>query len=113
MKEKRRDTRLFDLVCYRILEKNINIFNEKLINDLIWLQYDVANFIFSLKYRQRKVDLNAGEKSLVFVTKQHFIFKHSYRIRKFHIYARIRICGKDAAFLNFRLKESSESMIFP
>ena len=95
--------------------KNINIFNEKLTNGLFQLQYDVADFIFSLKYRQRKVDLNAGEKSLVFVTKRH---------RKFHLYAQLSYTKisylrknthlrKDAAFLHFRLKESSENMIFP
>ena len=62
MKEKKRDPRLFDHVSYRILAK-------KLTNGLFWLQYYLANFIFLLKYRQRKVDLNAGEKSLVFVTR--------------------------------------------
>ena len=38
------------------------------------------NFIFSLKYRQRKVDLNTSEKSLVFVTIRH---------RKFHPYVQL------------------------
>ena len=40
-------------------------------NGLFSLQYDIENFFFSLKYRQRKVDLNTGEKSLVFVTTRH------------------------------------------
>ena len=35
--------------------ENINIFNEKLINRLFSLQWDVQNFFFSLKYRQRKM----------------------------------------------------------
>ena len=84
-------------------------------NGLFYLQYDVANFIFSLKYRQRKVDLNAGEKSLLFVTKLH---------RKFHLYAQLSYTKisylrknthlrKDAVFLHFRLKGISENMIFP
>ena len=84
-------------------------------NGLFWLQYNVANFIFLLKYRQPKVDLNAGEKLLVFITKRH---------RKFHLYPQLPYTKvsylrknthlrKDAAFLHFRLKESSENMIFP
>ena len=98
MKEKKIDPRPFDQVSYWILTKKIYIYKHlqrKLTNGLFWLQYDVANFIFSLKYCQWKVDLNAGEKSLVFVTKRHRKFHHhSYRIRKFHIYAKIRIYGK-------------------
>ena len=49
------------------------------------------NFIFLLKYRQRNVYLGTSKKSLVFVT--------------------IRHLRKDAAFLQFRLKESSENVI--
>ena len=73
------------------------------------------NFIFSLKYRQRNVDLNTSKKSLVFVTIQHSNFhlyvlesctKISYLCKNTHL-------QKDAAFLHFRLKESSENMIFP
>ena len=95
--------------------KNINIFNEILSNGLFQVQYDVATLIFLLKYRQQKVDLYASEKSLVFVTKRH---------RKFHLYAQLSYAKisylrqnthlrKDAAFLHFRLKESSENVIFP
>ena len=73
------------------------------------------NFIFLLKYRQRKVDLNTSKKSLVFVTIRH---------GKFHLYVQLSNTKisylrknthlrKDAAFLHFRLKESSENMIFP
>ena len=73
------------------------------------------NFIFSLKYRQQKVDLNASKKSFVFVT---------IRLRKFHLYVQLSYAKisylrknthlrKDVAFLHFRLKESSENMIFP
>ena len=62
-----------------------------------------------------KVDLNAGRKSLVFVTKRH---------RKFYLYAQLPYTKisylrknthllKDAAFLHFRFKGSSENMIFP
>ena len=95
--------------------KNINIFNEILSNGLFQVQYDVENLIFLLKYRQQKVDLYASEKSLVFVTKRH---------RKFHLQAQLSYkkisylrqnthLRKDAAFLHFRLKESSENVIFP
>ena len=73
------------------------------------------NFIFSLKYRQRKVDLNTSKKSLVFNTIRH---------RKFRLYVRLSYTKisdlrrntdlrKDAAFVHFRLKECSENMIFP
>ena len=73
------------------------------------------NFIFSLKYRQRKVDLNTSEKSLVFV---------AMRRRKFRLYVQVSYTKvsylrentplwKDAAFLHFCLKKSSENMIFP
>ena len=73
----------------------------------------IENLIFSLKYCQRKVGLNVNEKSLVFVT-----------IRQFHLYVQLSYTKmsylrknthlrKDAAFLHFRLKESSENMIFP
>ena len=72
------------------------------------------HFIFLLKYLQLKVDLNATEKLLVFVTRRH---------RKIHPYVQLLytnisyICRnthlrKDAAFLHFRLKKSSENMIF-
>ena len=57
---------------------------------------NTENFIFSLKYRQRKVDLNANEKSLFFVTIygiylsslrpaivcEHFIFTQEYAFAK-------------------------------
>ena len=73
------------------------------------------NLTFWLKYRQRKVDLNVNEKSLVFVTIRH---------RKFHLYVQLLYTKmsclsknthlqRDAAFLHFCLKESSENMIFP
>ena len=55
------------------------------------------NLIFSFKDRQRKDDLNTSKKSLVSVTMRHienFIFTSSYRIRNFHIYAKIHTCGK-------------------
>ena len=61
------------------------------------------------------MDLNAGEKLLVLVTKRH---------RKFHLYAQLSytkisyLCNnthlqKDAAFLHFCFKKSSENAIFP
>ena len=65
-------------------------------------------------HRQRKVDLIASEKLLVFVT---------IRPRKFHLYVQLSYTKilylpkythlpKDAAVLHFYLKESSENMIF-
>ena len=111
MKEKKRDPRLFDQVSCRILAEKYKHLQRKVDQ---WLQYDVADFIFSLKYRQRKVDLNGGEKLLVFVAKRH---------RKFHPYAHLsytkisylpknKHLQKDAAFLHIRLKKSSKHMIF-
>ena len=73
------------------------------------------NFIFLLKYRQRKVDVNASEKMLLFVT---------IRPRKFYLYVQLSYTKisylrknthlrKDAAILHFHFKESLEKMIFP
>ena len=72
------------------------------------------NFIFSLKYCQRKVDLNNSQKSLVFGTIRHRKFRLyvqlSYtKISYLHKNTHLR---KDATFLHFRLKKSSENMIF-
>ena len=72
------------------------------------------NFIFSVKYRRQRVDLNTSKKLLGFVTIRH---------RKLHLYVEVSytkilyLCKnthllKDAAFLHFHLKESSENMIF-
>ena len=79
--------------------KNIVIFNEKLTNCLFSLQYDVANFIFSFKYRQQKVDQNVSEKLLIFVTIRQKILSlnFSYLTRKFQIYAFVERC----CFLTF------------
>ena len=73
------------------------------------------NFIFSLKYRQRKFDLNTSKKSLVFFTirprKYHICVQLSYT--KISYLRKNKHLQKDAAFLHFRLKESSENIIFP
>ena len=73
------------------------------------------NFIFSLKYLQRKVDLNTSKKFLVFVTIRHrkldFYVKLSYR--KISYLRENTHLRKDAAFLHIRLKEISENMIYP
>ena len=72
------------------------------------------NLIFSLIYRQQKVDLNTSKKWLVFVTIRHGKF-HLYvqllyrKISYLHKNTHLR---EDAAFLHFRLKESSENMRF-
>ena len=86
-------------------QKNINVFNEKLTNGFLFLQYDVANLIFSLKYRQRKIDLNTSEKSLHLVTIRPSCTKVFYLRNDTHLW-------KNAAFLDFHLKESSENLIF-
>ena len=81
-------------------QENINIFNEKLTNRLFSLQCDVENFIILLKYRQTKFDLKLA-KNCFFSLQYHiknFIFTYSYCIRKFHIYAKIRICRKTLLF---------------
>ena len=68
------------------------------------------NLIFSLKYRQRKVDLNVNEKSLVFVTLRHLYVQLSYT-KISYLYKNTHL-QKNAVFLHFCLKESSENMIF-
>ena len=68
------------------------------------------NFIFLLKYRQRKVDLNTSKKSLVFVTIRHLYVQLSYT--KISYLRKNTHLRKDAAFLHFRLKERWENMIF-
>ena len=73
-----------------------------------------AIFILLLKYCQRKVELNAREKSLVFV-----IIRH----RKSRLYVQLSYTKisflrenthlrKDATFLHFRLKESLKNDIY-
>ena len=68
------------------------------------------NFIFLLKYRQQKVDLNTSKKSLVFVTIRHLYVQLSYT--KISYLRKNTHLRKDAAFLHFRLKERWENMIF-
>ena len=76
------------------------------------------SFIFLLEYCQWKVGLKASKKSLVFVTIQHFIFTSDISsFRPAIIYKNFKFTQKthlreDAAFLHFRLKESSENMRF-
>ena len=48
--------------------KNGNIFKEKLFNRFFSLQYDVEKLIFSLKYRQQKLDLNTNKKKNFFLS---------------------------------------------
>ena len=88
---------------------------------IAWLRRNTTeNFIFSLKYRQQKVDLNTSKKSLVFITIWHF----ENFIPEFHLYVQPLYTKisylrnnthlrKDAAFLHFPLKECSENMVFP
>ena len=70
------------------------------------------NVIFSLKYGQRKVDLNTRKKSLVFVTIRHIKFQLYVQLSHTEIsYLRKNThLQKDAAFLHFRLKETSENI---
>ena len=91
--------------------KNIVIFNEKLTNCLFSLQYDVANLIFSFKYRQQEVDQNVNEKLLIFVTIRQKIssLNFSYLTRKFQIYAFAERC----CFLTFSFKGKFKNIIFP
>ena len=80
MKKKKRDPWFFDQVSCGILVEKYKHLQRKLTNGLFSLQYDVANFFFLLKYRQRKVDLNTSEKPLVFITIRH---------KKFHLYVQL------------------------
>ena len=93
LKEKKKIDDSMTLFPEGYYRKNMNIFNEKL-KMACFCCNTTEYFIFSLKYRQRKVDLNTSKESLVFVTIQSFIFTTSYRIRKFDIYAKTCICRK-------------------
>ena len=79
------------------------------------MQFDVESLIFLLKHRQQKVELNTSKKPIAFVTIRHRNF-HLYtqllhtKISYFHEITHLQ---KDDAFLYFRLKESSENIIFP
>ena len=67
------------------------------------------NLILSLKYRQRKFDLKASEKTPVFVT-----IRHPATVYENFIFTlKIRNLQKHAALLRFRLKEISENLVFP
>ena len=83
--------------------QNINIFNEKLTIHLLSLQYEVKNFIFLLKYRQRKVDLSTSQKSLVFVTMRH---------RKFHLYTQLSYTKISYLRKNTYLRKDAETFSF-
>ena len=102
MKEKKRDPRLSDHVSCRISAEKYKHLQRQLTNGLFYLQYDVANFIFLLKYRQQKVDLNEGGKSVVFVTKRHLYAQLSNT--KISYLRKNTYLRKDSAFLHFRLE---------
>ena len=76
-----------------------------------------GNFIFLLKYLQRKIDINVNKKSLVFVSIRHFFTKFNLYVQlsytKISYLCKNTRVRKDAASLHFRLKKSSENMIFP
>ena len=85
------------------------------------------NFIFSLKYRQRKVDLNTSKKSLVFVTirqisslcpaiiyknvifKQNYAFAERYCFLTFSFEGKLR---KDDISVKRKHMKTNENMIF-
>ena len=90
---RKKDLQFYDHVSWRILLRKCEKPSIK-----SWLMAcfpcnTTENFIFSLKYCQQKVDPNTSRKSHVFGTIRHFIFTSSYLIRKYHIYAKKRICG--------------------
>ena len=88
--------------------KKKNIFSKKLTNRC----NTTENFICSLKYGQRKVDLNTSKKSLAFVTIWHFHLYVQLSYAKISYLRKNTHLRKDAAFLHFCLKESLEN-IFP
>ena len=73
---------------------------------------EIEDFIFLLKYRQQKDDLNTSNKSLVFVTLRKFYLYFQLLHTKISYLRKNTHLQKDATFLHFRLKESSEN-IFP
>ena len=108
-----RDPWYFDHVSCRISEKHTTSTKSWPVAFFPWSKSE--NFIFLLKYWQRKVDQKTSEKSLVFVKEQR---------RKFYLYVQLwntkilylrktMLLQKDAAFLHFRLKKCSENIIFP
>ena len=120
MKEKKGDPRLFDHICYRILAKKYKHLQQKVDQWLVLAAILRSKFHLSLKYRQRKVDLKASEKSFVFATKRH---------RKFHLYTQLSYTNisylsknthlqKDAAFIKYdtsvkrKHAKTNENMIF-
>ena len=112
---RKKDLRFYGHVSWRILSGKCKKPSTKSWPMTFFRCNTAENFIFSLAYRQWKVDLNTSRKSLVFGTIRH---------RKFHLYVQLSYTKisylrknthlrKDAAFLHFRLKESSANMIFP
>ena len=70
------------------------------------------NLIFSLIYRQRKVDLNQQKNACFrYNTTFHLYVQLSYT--KISYSRKNTYLPKDAAFLHFHLKERSENMTFP
>ena len=103
-KRKKKDPRFFDHVSCRISEKQTS--SAKSWPIACFRCNKTENFIFSLKHRRRKVDLNTSEKWLVFVTIRH---------RKCHLYVQLSYTKisylrkntrlrKDAAFIFVRRK---------
>ena len=58
-------------------------------------------FIFSLKYRQQKVDLNTSKKSLVFVTIRHKIYLRAAVVYENFIFTQKYAFAERCCFLTF------------
>ena len=112
---RKKDLRFYDHVSWRILLGKCKKPSIKSWPMACFRCNMTENFIFSLKYCQRKVDPNTSRKSHVFGTIRH---------RQFHLYVQLSytkisyLCKNthlwnDAASLHFPLKESSENMIYP
>ena len=84
-------------------------------------------FIFSLKYRQQKVDLNTSKKSLVFVTIRHKIYLRAAVVYENFIFTQKYAFAERCCFLTFSFEgkfrkydisvkrkhtETNEKMIF-
>ena len=76
--------------------KNINIFNEKLSNGLHFAVMRQRISSYPLNIVNEKLTQTLAKNCFCSLQYdiENFIFTSSYRLRKFHIYTRIRICGK-------------------
>ena len=95
MKEKKRDSRLFDHVFYRILAEKYKHLQRKFDQWLVLAAIRRSKFhLFHLNIFNGMLTLTLVKNCLFSSQNDISIFTQKYHIQKFHIYARIRKCGK-------------------